>query len=185
MPDVIDVIRDTDPVPRNRWSETAEGRAARERAFDAPIAVARPRRRALSALVAVAVVLTIVGSVVLATRGSEPTGTASAKDFVHGTWSALAAGPATDVRRKTGARSSILRPARRARCRSRRSPSARRSGRGRSCWGSALTVPSSSSTDPRAEPSVLIVRLLEGGAVDYSGGSTPGGFARPHLARQT
>jgi hypothetical protein len=101
MPDVIDLLRDADPVPRNRWSETAEGRAARERAFNAPIAVARPRRRTLSALVAAAVVLTIVASVLVATRGAELTRSASAKDFVHGKWSVLTAGPATGMQQAT------------------------------------------------------------------------------------
>ena len=67
------------------------------RAFSAPIAVARPRRHALSALVAAAVVLTIIASVLVATRGSESSRPASAKDFVHGTWRALAAGPATGI----------------------------------------------------------------------------------------
>ncbi len=101
MPDVLDTLRDTDPVPRNRWSDTAEGRATRERVFDSSIAVAKPRRRTLSALVAAAVVLTIVASVLVVIRGSERTIPASARDFVHGKWSVLVAGPATGMQKAT------------------------------------------------------------------------------------
>jgi hypothetical protein len=93
---VIALLRDADPVPRNRWSETAEGRVTRDRAFDQPIALIPKRRRALAALVAAAVVLAIVAAVLVVTRGSERNSPASS-DFAHGTWDVLVAGPATGM----------------------------------------------------------------------------------------
>lgn len=103
MPDVLDVLRGADPVPRNRWSETAEGCATRDRAFALPASPEPARRHALTVLVAAAVVFAIVASVVVATRSDDTStpGKSTISQFVRGKWSELDAGPARGLFRPT------------------------------------------------------------------------------------
>jgi hypothetical protein len=77
--------------PRNRWSETPEGHATRDRAFRGVSLPAPRHRRAWAFLVAATVVLTIVASVTFVASQDlhESEQAAVTLDWTHGRWSAF------------------------------------------------------------------------------------------------
>jgi hypothetical protein len=95
MPDVLELVRDVDPVPQTTWSETPEGRATRARVFDAQVGVDRRRRRTTPMLVAAALVLALVGLVFVGIRGSHDLTRAarSPTKFWAGDWTVARGGP--------------------------------------------------------------------------------------------
>jgi HAMP domain-containing protein len=95
MPDVVEHLRQLDPVHPTRWSGTAEGRATRARVFDGLAGRSRPRSRTTPMLVAAGLVLAIVALVFVATRGSRDTAplARSRANFSTGTWTVARGGP--------------------------------------------------------------------------------------------
>lgn len=98
MNDLLDRVRDANCVPRNAWSTTVEGQAARERAFAGVAETIPHRRRRWPALVAAVLVLVLVAAVavVSADQGSEPTPIGrppTLKQLTTGTWDTLPSKP--------------------------------------------------------------------------------------------